>query len=219
MAYTFVNVQDRVLEYNYGTADRTRAKSAINAAYRDIASRHKWTWLETSDAVTTTAAQATTAFAPTRFMDFGRLRPNSSITVREPEYVPWHLYDRESLFSRRAEQNMSSGIPRQFSIYNGTIYWNPIPDNTYTYELFYWQYPADLSADADVPLIPEPERDVLVYGALKYLALRDNDLNRMQMYQDQFEGMVSKMWAQDKQRQRQTPRRIPLPASYGGLYS
>lgn len=219
MAYTFLNVQDRALDFNYGTADRTRMKSAINIAYRDLATRHKWTFLETSAAITTTATVATTSLAPTRFMEFGRLRPDSAITTTTPEYIPWNLYDSDSLYTRYSEQNMASGIPTQFSIYDGNIYWNPIPDQVYTYELFYWEYPVELSADGDVPAIPEPDRDVLVFGALKYLALRDNDLQRMQLYQDQYEGMLAKMWAQDKQRQRHSPRKIPLPKSYGNRYA
>lgn len=217
MAYTFLNVQDRALDFNYGTADRTRIKTFINMAYRDLIKRHRWSWLEESTTVTTTAGQVSTSLSGvTDLMEFGRLRRASATTSVDPEYIDWNEWSKD--FHRNVASQLPQGTPTKYSYWEGVIYWDKTPDATYTYTLYYWKRPVDLSADADVPLIPEQERDVLVFGALYYAALRDNDLPRMNQYQQLYEGMVAQMWRSDNLKQKQTPRKIRMPRSYGGSY-
>jgi hypothetical protein len=215
---TFLQLQDRALDFNYGTADRTRVKSFINMAYRDLASRHRWTWLEESAAVTTTAGSATTALSSvTDLMEFGRIRVNATNTWIDPEYVDWNEWLDD--YMRDAAILLPSGPPTKFSIWENVIYWDTIPDQTYSYTLFYWKRPPELVIDATEPLVPTADRDVLVFGALYYAALRDNDMGRAQQYQALYEGMAAKMRRLDKMRTKQSPQKIPMPRSYGSTYS
>lgn len=185
-------------------------------AYRDIAGRHRWSWLEESVSITTTAAAPTTAITTADFMYFGRLRPNSANTLLTPDFVPWNAMRDD--FMRTSPTRLPIGPPTKYSVWENTIYWYPIPDAVYTYSMQYWKQPPDLFSDGDVPLIREKDRDVLVFGALAYAALRDNDMPRMATFQNQYEGMIAKMWRLDNLEQSETTRKIAMPKSYGGIY-
>lgn len=216
MAYTFVNVQDRALSFNYGTTDRVRMKDFINMAYRDIVSRHRWPWLEASTGVTATAGAVTSASVPADLQFAGRMRPATSATSVEPGFIPWNEYSAQ--FHRIAPASMTSGVPTGWSLFGNTFYWNMIPSATYSYTFYYWKQPVDLSGDSDVPLIPEKDRDLLVMGALKFASLRDNDMQRYGVFEGQFEGMLAKSWRSTRLAQAESPRKVPMPASYGGAF-
>lgn len=59
---------------------------------------------------------------------------------------------------------------------------------------------------------------MLVFGALWLAMLRDKDYALSQNHQNTYEGMIAKMARKDRLRQSETPRKIPLPRSYGGMY-
>lgn len=214
MALTYKNIQDRILEFGYGEADRDRIKNYINQAYRDIASRYRWAWTEGSEALTTTASQGYTLVPPA--LDyFGRLRPGEA-GLDEPRFVDWHGFNET--FLTLATDELAEGVPEVYSLYNELIYWYPVPIDTFSYIGEGWIVPDDLSADADEPLIPPTDRDVLVMGGLKYAAMRDKDLNMYNTYSAEFEGMVNKMKRKTNLRQTETPRRIAMPYDYRGAY-
>lgn len=214
MALTFLNIQDQVIEYGYGSNDRDRIKNWINRCYRDIASRYRWTWTQDSISVSTTADQATTTLS-TSIDHWGRLRPaEEGLTV--PQFVDWHSFNND--FIVIAEADLDSGVPLFYSLWDSKIYWNPIPDDTYSYTAECWIVPTDLSADANEPLIPATDRDVLVMGACMHAATRDKDWTAAAYWQGQYEGMIAKMKAKTNMRQTETPRRVPMPEEYGGMF-
>lgn len=151
MAYTFVDLQDRVIDAGgYGEVDRAKLKTFINIAYRDCASRRRWSWTEKQLTITT-AANTGTNTVPVDQSQFGRLRPATS-GIAEPDYLDWQTYSVD--FHSTAPADLSVGVPEVYSLYDDKIWWNPIPNAAYSYSLQYWQSPADLVADDDAPMMP-----------------------------------------------------------------
>lgn len=214
MALTFLNIQDQIIEYGYGSGDRDRIKNYINRCYRDVASRFRWTWTEDSIAVSTVAGDATTTLSAS-IDQWGRLRPNEAGLV-VPQFVDWHSFNND--FIVVAEADLDEGMPLYYSLWDSKIFWNPIPDDIYAYTAECWIVPTDLSANADEPLIPATDRDVLVVGGCMHAALRDKDWSAYQIWQSQYEGMIAKMKRKATMRQTETPRKVAMPEEYGGMF-
>lgn len=214
MALTFKNIQDEVLSYGYGENDRARVRMWINAAYRDIASRARWAWTQASIAVATTPGQPFVTLSSS--IDYwGRLRPAESGVV-VPQFVDWQGFNND--FIVVAPDDLADGMPSYYSLWNDAIYFNPVPDDVYQYTAECWATPVDLSADTDEPQIMQTDRAVLVVGALKHASARDKDWNAYSRWENQYEGMVAKMRAKSNMKQTETPRRIPMPEEYGGVF-
>ena len=57
-----------------------------------------------------------------------------------------------------------------------TLHVWPYPDEVYTIGIDYLIEPPDLANPTDTPILPVPYHDVLVFGALKQIAMRERDL-------------------------------------------
>lgn len=215
MALTYGDVLTRVLDFGWGSStDTARINKWINTIYRDVASRWRWPWMQSSVAVATTPGLASTTIS-TAVDQWGRLRPNEAGLV-VPQFVDWHSFNND--FIVVAPADLGSGMPSVYSISGSKIYWNPIPDDIYAYTAECWITPTDLSASGDEPLIPAADRDVLIAGACKLAAMRDKDWAAVKVWEDQYEGMIAKMKTKANLRQTETPRRVPMPEEYGGIF-
>lgn len=58
------------------------------------------------------------------------------------------------------------GEPTAFSLYNENIYFYPIPDKNYSYELSYYKYTPFMTSDNDTNWMTENQWFLLLYGAL-----------------------------------------------------
>lgn len=200
----------------YGTDDNTRIDNAINMAQEDIASRvEKWAWLEDVVNVSTTAGVQTIAI-PAAVRTVGRLRPVTDNTPA-PRFTDWDDFSL-GYFNRQAESTTMVGTPYNYSLYNGNIVFDAIPDAVYTYALQYYGRTTTLTADGDTPILPAEDHDTLVYGALMFLTARDKDPQMMGYWQQMYEGKVRSMRTKNKMNQSESVKKIAMPGHYYGTY-
>lgn len=218
MALTFVNLQDRVIALgNYGESDRTNIKSMLNVAYYDVCKRRRWSWLESSTSLATVANTATVAVpAAVQAFAFGRLRPTVT-DLWAPDYIE-DFGDFDNLTRRAVNTTDTTSEPLYYSIFNNLVYFYPTPNAIITYSLYYWAEPVLLSADSDVPLIPDIHRDVIVFGALMHHSARDRDPNMYQFWQNQYEGQLEELRRRDLTRTYQSQSKAKMPQAYGRIY-
>lgn len=211
---TFKDIQDEVLSYGWGSADRQRVQTWINSAYVDVASRTRWSWTQDSVAVVATVGAQTTP-VPGNIAMWGRLRPLDADGA-EPQFVDWHSYNAALLAEPGVD--LADGLPEVYSLNGGLIYWAPIPDAAYMYTAECWVTPSVLVGDTDEPRVPLPDREVLMAGACLRAASRDQNMAMMKYWGDQFEGMVAKLKQKQNLAQSESPRYVPMPAAYGGMF-
>jgi len=210
---TLSTLLSRCLSYGYGNVDENQFKIWLNQAYFEVAGTFKWDWTESIGSVSTVTGLGTTAL-PSDLAFFGRLGTTDGQRVPEfmdamdfREYIPTKSYD--GTYQER---------PKYFSLFGGTINWTPIPDAVYTYDLYYWVAPSEMVNTTDVTLIPNADVDVLVLGALRNAAMRENDMPKVNVYTTQFQAALNQMMRNQKARQQQKIERIKMPESYGGMY-
>ncbi|MCW0193392.1 MAG: hypothetical protein OJJ55_19095 [Rhodococcus sp.] len=184
-------------------------------ALRDVVARAKhWRWLESSSTVST-VADTQTAALPSNVKYPGRLRPVTA-EIQYPDYVDWNTF--EYLYPRTALVDTPSGTPTAWSMYAGSFYFYPIPDAVYQYTFYFWVGPTALSGESDTAPIPLEHEDVLVYGALMFLAAHDKDPAMMSYWQNMYEGQIRELKAHTEFKQYETIRKAAMPSSYHGGY-
>ena len=175
---TFQNLQDDVLDYGYGEADRNRIKAFINDEYIGLFAKKKWPWSEGTATISQSAA-ASTATAPsmsTTAHHYGKIQriltPTSYQDIQPPEWVD---YDTDDPLSWVNNNVTITGVPTEYSFWGGTVYFDRLAPVAMTYNYIYWTIPTRLSANGDEPSIPDQHREILRWGALKRLAIRERD--------------------------------------------
>lgn len=210
---TLGTLLSRCLSYGYGNVDENQFKIWLNQAYFEVAGTFKWDWTQSIGTVNTVVGLGTSPI-PSNLAFFGRLGTTDG--QRPPEFMDAMDF-REYLPTKDYYGNYQ-GRPKYFSIFAGNMNWTPIPDAIYSYNLYYWRAPSELVNTSDVSLIPDADVDVLVLGALRNAAMRENDLSKVNVYTTQFQSALSQMMRNQKARQQQKVSRVPMPESYGGTY-
>lgn len=200
----FKDMQDRVIARGYGEPDRTEIKSWINDAHADVVSRHPWSFGATTTTVATVAgtrtSQPSAANAMYESQQIYRLAPTTAGLI-EPRYVDWSEFYGNPFRTDLA--STTRGVPTTFSIYGLQIFWDPIPDAVYNYNLYYTQGINDtlkLVNDTDVPLVPSMHTESIVLGALMRGAERDRNLAMAQWWSGLYEQMIAQMWWSEENR-------------------
>jgi hypothetical protein len=216
MATYLVN-QNRVISLgNLGEVDRPRVKDFMNIIQDDVVTRERWSWTERATNVATVAGTQTVA-VPAGVNNFGRLRPVSPVQLKEPRFRDWNSFEY-NYYNRKAVTQTGSGMPTEYSLYNGNIVFDTIPDQVYTYSLQYWGLATALSADGDITIIPEAHDDVLVYGTLMMLCARDKNPEMMSYWQNMYEGKIKSMLSDERMNQYETIKKIAMPRDYFGAF-
>ena len=142
----------------------------INAGIRSINLMHDWSWLVTTDTTLTATVADQSEYTPA-----SDHRKTLYIRVGDDQLL---TYKTEADLDRL---NQSIGIPRYYTIENGTIRMFPVPDAVYDIRHVYINVPADLSADSDVAVIPDWAIDLLIsyVGVRAAARMRDSDLMRI----------------------------------------
>ena len=84
----------------------------------------------------------------------------------------------------------------------------PAPSVAGTFTIRYQKQITELSADADVPDIPKPYLDVIVFGVAQHLANRERQFDTARAFMDEKDKRLRAMKAQYGLRQRQSSRRV-----------
>lgn len=220
MAYLdFKDLQDNVIARGYGEVDRTRIKGFLNESAEDVNRRHRWSFNHTQWSLVTVAGTATISLSALNpsMQYFGSVIPNNA-TTGQLVYVE---YDNPSVDSPwRDFPSTTLGMPFYVTLFNlYTLYLSPTPDAVYSYRMTGWKRHVQMTADADVPAMPQEHRMVLVAGALMKAAERDKDTNMMQYWNAQYESQYAAMLRADlAARQTQNGMVAALPSSYRGRF-
>ena len=213
---TYADLVSRCLTYGYGISDEENFKAWLNRAYFDVAGMFPWDWLEAHTDIVTTPQQPTTPM-PADLKQWGRLSPTTGVdNWYTPEYMSEFDY-REYVRTRKYTENHYAQ-PAYYTLFANEIHWTPFPDREYTYRLSYWASPVALVDPSDVTRIPDYDVDVLVQYALSQMAQRENDYSKAASALDMAGAKVNQMMRNQKSRQKQKIDRVPMPASYGGVY-
>lgn len=92
----------------------------------------------------------------------------------------------------------SSGEPREYTIINGYLSLNPIPDGTYSLNLRYIAKLDDFSADSDTNTVLTTYPQIYLYGALQHVALWSQDIEAANFWGAKFEAEMAKVIKQDR---------------------
>tara|TARA_E500000318_G_scaffold1440_1_gene1900 strand:- start:2189 stop:2851 length:663 start_codon:yes stop_codon:yes gene_type:complete len=180
---------------------QTSVSDFINKAQRDIInSEVEWPFTVAAGTITTIAGQAEyTKPANSKTIDFDSFTVQESASTAEKvlKFISFNEY-LERLNESDTNPNASAQALPQYVYFtpDENIGLSPVPDaSTYTARYYYYATHTDMTAAADVPVIPERFHDVIVNRARYYthmlrsdtqfsqLALRDYDagLNRMRV--------------------------------------
>lgn len=208
MAYpsTFLDIQDSVINKLRldDAADRNKVKDWINQAYTDVCIETQASITAATMALTANQAEYTLPSAPVRITD---------IFVTPVSGTRYGPLDAVSLAQILQWRNASDGTNAS----TGTVQcycrrglnllevW-PTPSAADVLTVYYVERPAPLSADTDIPELPEPyATKTLEYGALaeaadfkrdpsedKYRALYQDWMRRLQAHLNMAGGGVAK---------------------------
>lgn len=187
----------------------TWQNEAINSYYRRILGLRRWRWLPiTASAITfTTTNEGEIALpANTQFVD--------DLELTGTDEAPLDYADPAEVQKLRAQYPNETGTPEQWTEYHGTILVYPRPSRDFTARVIGALSPARLDDDADEPLIPEEYQDLLVYGPIMDLAMRQRDGNLFQMARGEYNDVLGRMIASSGVRQRGESSHVGRSGTY-----
>lgn len=217
MGLTRTNLEDRCLQYGYGEGDRTRFQDFLNQTYRDVLARHRWSWNRATTSLSLTAGNNSVSLPAANYIFFGRLRP-TTLEVNPPDFVEWDTTEWKE-FMRVAPDSTVRGTPSKYSIYQDNVFFDVYADRTYGYDAYVWTLPTYMTTGASEAVLPDEDREVLVYGALMHQLLRDKDYQGAQYWNQLYEGRLKEMWQKDRVNNSETALTVPMPRHYYGAFS
>ena len=189
-----------------------RALRVVNwtrTAYNQIQrARREWRWLRTDFSGTTTAGLQTYGPAAMgidsrfgRWVHFGEneraaftvyLTATGQADERFMEYIEWEDFRNSVLFGGAAS---TTGYPQYISVNDQReLVLYPTPDDAYTLKGRYVKGLQTLSADADVPEMPEQFHEAIVWKALMLLGQFDEAFNQDPLwrmnYNEVFDALI-----------------------------
>lgn len=217
------DLQAAIQSYGYGPDTAAQQLVFINASYREVHSKNRWPFLEAYDtSLSTTVGQGIYSLAtlgvangtPWRNLDAVRLEiAGQAGTGLDTDYMP--PQEMRSLEVSYDDQTQTAP-PRYWTVIDQNLHLWPIPDAVYQIDIDYIIEPPDLVNPTDVPILPLPYHDVLVFGALTQLAMRERDLWSIGNYRQEFEQRLQRFEEEYFLRQRQTSSQVlSNPNKYG----
>lgn len=161
-------------------------KNYINDRYEDMLSRCTWfPWNETQSTLSFGASVSSQPL-PT---DVWQLLAVWDSTNQFP-MVP--LEGRDQYLNEYPQQT-EVGFAMHWRVFDGSLFVYPMPSSTTVYRIDYVKRPADLVADADVPVFPSQYHATIVKGALALAYTDDGNLQMAEAHQAQYETEVKNM--------------------------
>lgn len=164
----------------------TRAKEAINAVYRTILDTpDPWDFLEREGQIELTAGQGTyTVSSIATALGVPAIRQllnvvNDTVSNSSPlEPMGWP--ELESL-TKSTQDGETDDVPAAFAMWDGKIRFWPAPNLNYKLGIYYIVGTGELTADSDVPLIPDEwVHEVIVPLAAARVLYQSGDAGQIQ---------------------------------------
>lgn len=191
MAYNLGTVRTRIQQKLDNTNfDTSKLNQFINDGQRDILNTRRFSFMESEASLTTTASSDALTGLPTDLQIPISLRIYSP--TADASMLTYIEYDDFDVVMPNPSI-AGTTIPSAWYIFNGTPKVYPIADGSYTVRMKYIKKPTELTADADVPEIPEEFSELLVLTGYKRALEHDDDYNQAQIIQLQIDDKISTM--------------------------
>lgn len=202
-------IRDTLQAHGYATDTATAQNLVINSVYRAVLAHRRWPWLQKQASLTLSADASTIDLSSvTDLRDIDALRVADQ---DDPQYA-----NLQELRSWSVPNSTVRGYPLLWSQPAPTtleVY--PPADRAYDVTIDYIYTPPALSDDADVPVIPEQHHDVLVYGAIARMAIRERDASVRQLMSVDYELALRALTSASAVRQRQSTSQVVRSGFYG----
>ena len=172
------------------------AKDAVNSAMREMLQEvQEWPFTLVTYEQTLTAGTSTYAF-PSNYSSADwetfylkklvNNAPKRLALITYDTYIDKHRPNEDSSASNTIPQLVYMTQDNKFGV-------TPVPDDSYVIEYRYWLYPEDMINAADVCVIPERFKHILLDGAMIYIMrFRSND-QQASMHQQKFDDGIKMM--------------------------
>lgn len=162
-------------------ADKTKAGVWVNKAYFKAATETRCFQTSRTDVLTAAAAFSLNSAVH-------EIELFTCTAAGSSAWFPLKEATLDEILNLRATSQAGSGTPRRYALVGLTdIELWPTPAGGETLTTWYANLPAALSADGDIPLIPEPHAsDLLEFGALIHAAEFKRDLMMLGDFQQQY---------------------------------
>jgi hypothetical protein len=201
-------LRDTLAAHGYGDDTADAQTLLINSAYRDVALERRWPWLQ---------QQATLQLdAGSSALDLSSVSDLRDVdAVRVPGHSDPDFRDLQELRSYASQDNLSLGLPSLWSLAKPrTIAVYPAADRSYTVVVDYIMTISPLVSDGDIPVLPVEHHDVLVYGAIARMGIRERDADVRQLMMADYERALNKLRASHSVRQRQSTTQVKRSGLY-----
>lgn len=191
MSYDLANIRGRVEQKlddtSFGTA---KLNQFINDGQRDILNTRKFVFMERETDVTTTDGVNTLTGLPTDMQVPLTLRVYTPVgDAKLLDYIEYEIIDT---YVPNITNNGTTA-PSSWYMFNLIPYIYPIANGTYTLKLKYVKEATDLTADVQVPEIPQSFSEVLVLAAFKRALEHNDDYDQAQLIQRQIDEQIELM--------------------------
>lgn len=180
----------RFQDPNFAVVTNAQWLSYLNDAYRDVINANPW-WpfleIQHDQSLVFTAGTRTMPLP----VNVSRVLSVYNLTA---QFKCSSIEGHTQHVLRYPDQTETGPIQRYRIVGADMQVW-PLPDQTTTLTVDYWQAPADLAAGVDVPAFPAQWHNALVEGALARAYIDDGALAQAAAYQKQFDTTVERMVA------------------------
>lgn len=202
---TLAQLQAAIQAKGYGTDTAALQLIFLNETYRKVHSKERWPFLEAQDSTLVTVVGTPAYTLPMvnwRNLDAVRIQIASIQQYNNLRYKGIQEFrDLEHI-------DRDNTTPAYWTFYANQLHFYPRPDAIYTVVIDYINEPADLAAPTDVPVLPLPYHDLLVWGAVKSMAMRERDWVGTQIADQEYETLLRRFEEEYLVRQRQTSSHV-----------
>lgn len=181
---TFRELQDAVIADGFDESKRDDVQRWLNMRLAWLWNAEEWVFKQGTDDVTVTAASMAVSSVPTDFqVALGLLNSDGWPLKATPTVSEFY----------RLYLDAGRGLPQAYTVVDGTILVGPTSSVTDSaYKLIYEKAVTLLSADGDLPNIPDGYHMALVHGA-KAEGFKLTNIPMWQSYDQQFLGAIDAM--------------------------
>lgn len=194
MAYTHADLRSAVIDdLKDPSFSSSRVTRYLNRGISKIFNTHRFKFVEKAVSGDLTIGEHTFEQQADHQSTIGGsltdLTTNNVVSIDEKNY----LAPREFFKKYPDPSLLNSGMPTEWTEFGDQVYFNCPADKTYTFKQRYYRTPGTLSADADVPDVPETFRELLEdYAKFRAEKLRGNH-DVAATYKQDFEDGLEEM--------------------------
>ncbi len=217
--YTFLGLCNDILEalnevplsastFAGASGFHKHVKNSVNAAIEDIYNEedNEWPWQVTEGTINSTGTgkliAGTSEYdinSDAIWVNWDSFYIDRDATLDRPDHVELKLKDWDYYRDYLREDSINGGTNARnkpqdvIRTEDNKALFNPIPDDTYTVKYNYFADFTPLSADTDVPSVPQQYRKCIYWGAMRYAYEFRDDRSNTDRAVKYWEDWVNKM--------------------------